>query len=511
MELKGSAKSNRIRSSLKSKKLIAPKVEVITENVFVPITKTIFTKKRGDAMQCNFSVPKVEFVKLYRSNNGATMPLLKKPCSLLTNIISKHKVETSGKRLRSINKSYSFVNDKKVNFSQQPEIKKQQILIFPSSISDLPLTSFKRHSPAMDENVIKTSKRKKMDKINEKTRIGSINRISLNLPRTNGNDKKLKLHNSENVIRRSQNDTTRTRCLSSSSKEKIHLMENNILNNSIMPRNTSNVSITLSSAIPTATTKREDVEKQCIFDPYCESVLENIDVAIRGTISNSIINHGEGLKYPITHIESEAFNQLRCTMFDVSTSDNFLKTNGPDTIDTMHSKMLATRNFRHHSRENIGHSILSFLTNNRSQYQDSTNSNNNGRTCKIKYSWQVIGTSSQTSQTLLDNLVKESNLLDDESVCKCSVKYSWQIIGIATQTSQRDFTVSECRSAISFLSARTNTICHPIKEMICDSPPTATVWRKGKRFIILNNQYTQTFTHKECQTVFTELYKKYQN
>lgn len=83
MELKSSAKSNRIRSSLKSKKLIAPKVEVITENVFVPITKTIFTKKRGDAMQCNFSVPKVEFVKLYRCNNGATMPLLKKPCSVL--------------------------------------------------------------------------------------------------------------------------------------------------------------------------------------------------------------------------------------------------------------------------------------------------------------------------------------------------------------------------------------------------------------------------------------------
>lgn len=425
-----------------------------------------------------------------------------------TDIVSKHKeAETSGKRLRSINRSYSFVNDKKVNFSQQREIKKQQILIFPSSISDLPLTSFKRHSPAMEENVIKTSKRKKMDKINEKTRIGGINRISSNLPKTNVNDKKLKLHNSENVIRRSPNDTTRTKCLSSSSKEKIHPMENNILNNSIMPRNTSNVSITSSSATPTATTRRKDVEKQCIFDPYCESVLENIDVAIRGTISNSIIDHGEELKYPITHIESEAFNQLRCTMFDVSTLDNFLKTNGPDTIEAMHSKMLATRNFRHRSRENIGHSILSSLANNK----DSTNSHNNGRMCKIKYSWQVIGTGSQTSQTLLDNLVKESNLLDDESVCKCSVKYSWQIIGIATQTSQRDFTVSECRSAISFLSARTNTICHPIKEMICDSPPTATVWRKGKRFIILNNQYTQTFTHKECQTVFTEFYKKYQN
>lgn len=80
MELKGSVKSNCIRSSIKSKKSFIPKVEVITENVFVPITKTVFTKKCGDAIQCNFSVPKVEIVKFYQCNNGTKMSLLKKPC-----------------------------------------------------------------------------------------------------------------------------------------------------------------------------------------------------------------------------------------------------------------------------------------------------------------------------------------------------------------------------------------------------------------------------------------------
>ena len=80
MELKSSVKSNRIRSSIKSKKSFLPKVEVVTENVFVPITKTVFTKKCGDAIQCNFSVPKVELVKFYQCNNSTKMSLLKKPC-----------------------------------------------------------------------------------------------------------------------------------------------------------------------------------------------------------------------------------------------------------------------------------------------------------------------------------------------------------------------------------------------------------------------------------------------
>ncbi|KOX69493.1 hypothetical protein WN51_06577 [Melipona quadrifasciata] len=494
MELKGSVKSNRIRSSIKSKKSFIPKVEVVTENVFVPIIKTVFTKKCGDAIQCNSSVPKVELVKFYQCNNGTKMALLKKSYlqekryanSILypkqTNIINKHKkVMLSGKS-HSINKSYSFINNQKENIPRRSENKKQQILIFPSSISDLPLTSFKCQSPSMDENIIRSNNWKKKDKINEKETIDSINRISANLPKTYYNDTKL------------------------SANEKIQISEKNILNNSIMFNNTSNISIALRSAAITASRQKEKDEKQSILDPYRGSILNDID--IRGIISNDVINYDEELKYPIKRIESKPFNQVQCTMFDFSTSDKFSETNRNNTIETTHSKILATRNFHNHSLENINYSILSFLTKNQPQYQDCANLQKNNHVCRIKYSWQVIGTGSQTSKTLLNSLVEENNLSDGESVYNCSVKYSWQIIGIATQTSQRDFTISEYQSAMSFLSARTNIIRRFAKETLCDSLPV-TVWRKGKRFIVLNNQYTQTFTHKECQTIFTELYKKH--
>ena len=397
-----------------------------------------------------------------------------------TNVINKHKeVMLSGKS-HSINKNYSFINSQKENIPRRSENKKQQILIFPSSISDLPLPSFKCQSPSMDENITRSNNWKKKDKINEKETIDSINRISSNLPKTYYNDTKL------------------------SNNEKIQISEKNILNNSIILNNTSNISITLRSAAITANRKKEKDEKQSIFDPYRVSILN--DINIRETISNDVINCDEELKYPIKYIESKPFNQVQCTMFDFSTLDNFSETNRNDTIETTHNKILATRNFHNHSLENINCSIISFLTKNQPQSQDCANLQKNNHVCRIKYSWQVIGIGSQTSKTLLNNLVEENNLHDGESVYNCSVKYSWQIIGIATQTSQKDFTIPGCRSSMSFLSARTNR--RFAKETVCNSPPV-TVWRKGKRFIVLNNQYTQTFTHKECQTIFTELYKKH--
>ena len=419
-----------------------------------------------------------------------------------TNVINKHKeVKFSGKS-HLINKSYSFINSQKENIPRRSENKKQQILVFPSSISYLPLTSFKCQSPSMDENITRSNNWKNKDKINEKETIDNINHTS-NLPKTYYNDAKLKLYTPDNVAGQSQNDSNWTKYLLPNANEKIQIPEKNILNNSIM-LNTSNISITLRSATITANRNKEKDEKQSTFDPYRGYTLNDIDV--RGIISNDVINYDEELKYPIKRIESKSFNQVQCTMFDFSTSDNFSETNKNDTIETTHSKILATRNFHHHSLENINYSILSFLTKNQSQ--DCANLQKNNHVCRIKYSWQVIGTGSQTSKTLLTSLVEENNLPDGESVYKCSVKYSWQIIGIATQTSQRDFTISECRSAISFLPARTNVIRRFAKGTVCDSPPV-TVWRNGKRFIVLNNQYTQTFTHKECQTIFTEFYKKH--
>ncbi|KAK0092738.1 hypothetical protein PV326_000703 [Microctonus aethiopoides] len=54
--------------------------------------------------------------------------------------------------------------------------------------------------------------------------------------------------------------------------------------------------------------------------------------------------------------------------------------------------------------------------------------------CKIKYSWQIVGLSSQTSNTF----IAENNLTDDSNNYNCCIKYSWQIIGTGTQASLHD-------------------------------------------------------------------------
>lgn len=54
--------------------------------------------------------------------------------------------------------------------------------------------------------------------------------------------------------------------------------------------------------------------------------------------------------------------------------------------------------------------------------------------CKIKYSWQIVGLSSQTSNTF----IAQNNLTDDSNNYNCCIKYSWQIIGTGTQASLHD-------------------------------------------------------------------------
>lgn len=85
MEVKTVTKNNhmsKIKNVSNSKASFVPNIEVITKNVFVPVTKTIFTKKRSDAIQNNIPKRKTKFYKLCQSNNGITVSLLKKPCCL---------------------------------------------------------------------------------------------------------------------------------------------------------------------------------------------------------------------------------------------------------------------------------------------------------------------------------------------------------------------------------------------------------------------------------------------
>lgn len=381
-----------------------------------------------------------------------------------------------------IKKNCNYMNDQSENVSERSQNKKHT-LVFPSSFSDLPLTSLTTcQAFSMNNNVIKSNKKKwkESDKINGKETISSIKCIVSNFSKTNANGKNLKLRKPENVICRLRYNSKQTECLLSNSNGKIQLSENNLSNGSIISSNMSNISIILSTTT-TETMNGGNVGKR-FLDSYCNSVIKRVGATVKEAISDSTIGY----------------------------EDNILKTRQTNSIENIQSKILDTHNLRCHSRENTDHSILSFFTKNRPQYQAdaSYHGNEHHHLCRIKYSWQVIGTSSQTSQTLLNNLVNENKYFDDDSDYNCSIKYSWQIIGIATQTSRKDFTASECHTPISFLPTNKKVTRHTIKNTICDLPSgTTTIWRKGRRFIVLNNQCTQTFAHKECQTVFTELYK----
>jgi len=132
--------------------------------------------------------------------------------------------------------------------------------------------------------------------------------------------------------------------------------------------------------------------------------------------------------------------------------------------------------------------------------------------CKIKYSWQVIGTSTQTSYTLLQDLLNNTNVEDNKSSYKmCSIKYSWQIIGISTQVSLHDYNDPDYWSGILLIPNKNyneneaevdnNKIDH-IKLQDYARYPKG----KLKKYLILNNQQTQTFAEKEVQA---DCYAKY--
>lgn len=133
--------------------------------------------------------------------------------------------------------------------------------------------------------------------------------------------------------------------------------------------------------------------------------------------------------------------------------------------------------------------------------------------CRIKYSWQVIGTSTQTSYSLLQDLLNDINTEGHESQYKmCSVKYSWQIIGTSTQASLHDCNDSDYWSGVLL---KPNKNCNKSGSQIGDnkrdaklSPRKHAKYPEGrlKRCLILNNQQTQTFAEKDVQADVNDYY-----
>jgi len=132
--------------------------------------------------------------------------------------------------------------------------------------------------------------------------------------------------------------------------------------------------------------------------------------------------------------------------------------------------------------------------------------------CKIKYSWQVIGTGTQTSYTLLQDLL--NNMEDNKSAYKmCSIKYSWQIIGISTQVSLHDHNEPDYWSGMVLTPNKNynDEVKIGINETDRAKLHDHVRYPEGrlKKYLILNNQQTQTFAEKEIQADPNDCYAKY--
>ncbi|KAK2577147.1 hypothetical protein KPH14_003307 [Odynerus spinipes] len=140
-----------------------------------------------------------------------------------------------------------------------------------------------------------------------------------------------------------------------------------------------------------------------------------------------------------------------------------------------------------------------------------------GYDCRIKYSWQVIGTGSQTSKVLLYNFLEENknqiyNNANQSSMYKCDVKYSWQIIGTGTQVALQNNNDTDYWTGIVFkpnIHQDGKVIVGGKEKKIDDDVRLYKVQPNGKKLLILNNQYTQTLTEKGTQSDFTDCKIKY--
>lgn len=136
--------------------------------------------------------------------------------------------------------------------------------------------------------------------------------------------------------------------------------------------------------------------------------------------------------------------------------------------------------------------------------------------CKIKYSWQVIGTSTQTSHSLLQDLLNDIDIENNKSAYKmCNIKYSWQIIGISTQASLHNYNDQDYWNGMLLTPNKNyneNNIRIDNKKTDCTKLQDYLVNysdKRLKRYLILNNQQTQTFAEKEIQADTSDYYAKY--
>jgi len=132
--------------------------------------------------------------------------------------------------------------------------------------------------------------------------------------------------------------------------------------------------------------------------------------------------------------------------------------------------------------------------------------------CKIKYSWQVIGISTQTSRSLLQDLLDNGDI-NNSSYKICTIKYSWQIIGIGTQASLHDNDPDYWNGTLLSPNKNCDKSDSQIDNNKTDCAKSQEHIKCGeggfRRYLILNNRETQTFAEKEVQVDIIDYNAKY--
>lgn len=124
--------------------------------------------------------------------------------------------------------------------------------------------------------------------------------------------------------------------------------------------------------------------------------------------------------------------------------------------------------------------------------------NNKKSQLEIKYSWQIIGMSAQTSETLINNY--DINNKKPE----CKIKYSWQIIGTETQASMSNFSSLE---ESNYWDGKILTSSCKKNSLYSDNNNHDNF--KNNNYRILYNESIQTSADKILQTELTDCRVKY--
>ncbi|XP_076661732.1 uncharacterized protein LOC143365440 [Halictus rubicundus] len=494
MTVKHVARYNRICKALESKvptRSPTSVVGLITENVLVPIKKTVFVEKSSRVRSSFSERTATKAIRLRKRDDDATIPLLKQPPRQPSKRLRCHEK----KRTSNDNRNSTLPLFNNTAISRRPrDDKKTNVLPFPSPIS--------ANASIVPELLPPRKRRKTCKNRVDPDRCYADYGISVNQPQANARF------------------TVNARASASTTNLSISVNSSNLSNN------VENIDS------ETATRRAlRDLQKidwlstdtlTTIFDKAVRLLeTDSFGIPVAFTVATTPARRAKVTTVTVTETEAEAERkaETETETVTVTTTETeaeattAVTTTPTDVCRSLFNVFDADKLFGRYDESNASRTELDD-TDRSIVPNAAANLSEDAYPCKFKYSWQVLGKNTQTSRTLLEHLLQDMfNDDDDTTAYACSIKYSWQIIGISTQTSKEDLVASR-------LSARSDEIRNidgtsskssskPSSKPSSISPaPTKPPRRSLNKAFLTSTQGTQTCAHKEIQTNFIEFYVK---